>query len=44
MDTPTINEKPKETPSSSDNDKTFNRLQGLQILIKKESALKDLCK
>jgi len=42
MDTPTINEKPKETPSPSDNDKTFNRLQGLQILLKKESALKDL--
>ena len=44
MDTSTINEKPKETPSSSDNDKTFYRLQGLQILLKKESALKDLCK
>ena len=44
MDTPKINEKAKETPSSSDNDKTFNILQGLEILLKKESALKDLCK
>ena len=26
------------------NDKTFNRLKELQIVIKKESALKELCK
>ena len=44
METSTINENPKEIPSPLDNDKTFNRLQGLQILLKKESALKDLCK
>jgi hypothetical protein len=25
-------------------DKTFNRLKELQILVKKESALKELCK
>ena len=44
MEASTINEKTKEIPLPSDNDKTFNRLQGLQILLKKESALKDLCK
>ena len=44
METSTINEKTKEIPLPSDNDKTFNRLQGLKILLKKESALKDLCK
>ena len=27
-----------------DNDKTFNRLKQLQDLLKKESALKELCK
>ena len=27
----------------SDNDKTFNRLKELQVLVKKESALKELC-
>ena len=27
-----------------DNDKTFNRLKELQTLVKKESALKELCK
>ena len=27
-----------------DNDKTFNRLRQLQDLLKKESALKELCK
>jgi hypothetical protein len=26
------------------NDRTFNRLKELQIVIKKESALKELCK
>ena len=30
--------------NSSQNDKTFNRLRYLQSLIKKESALKELCK
>ena len=29
---------------SMNNDKTFNKLKELQILIKKESALKELCK
>lgn len=28
---------------SSDIDKTFNRLKGLQTLIKTESSLKELC-
>ena len=32
------------TPNTFDNDKTFNRLRDLQSLIKKESALKELCK
>ena len=31
-----------EIPSNSD--KTFNKLKELQILLKKESALKELCK
>ena len=53
METPTtVNEEtPKSisTPTpfgssdSSDDDKTFNRLKELQTLIKKESALKELC-
>ena len=30
--------------NSHDNDKTFNRLKELQALLKKESALKELCK
>ena len=29
---------------SSDNDKALNRLHNLQILIKKEACLKELCK
>ena len=29
---------------SSNNDKIFNRLKELQVLIKKESSLKELCK
>ena len=29
---------------SSNNDKTFIKLQELQTLLKKESALKELCK
>jgi hypothetical protein len=33
-----------ENNSIIDNDKTFNRLKELQKLIKKESALKELCK
>ena len=33
-----------ENSSINDNDKTFNRLKELQKLIKKESALKELCK
>ena len=53
METPTIVEEeapisiPTSTPfgssDSSDDDKTFNRLKELQTLIKKESALKELC-
>ena len=34
----TIIEAPKDI------DKTFNRLKELQVLLKKESALKELCK
>ena len=35
-----------ETPDLklNSNDKTFNKLRDLQSLIKKESALKELCK
>ena len=33
-----INEKPQDI------DKTFNKLKELQSLLKKESALKELCK
>ena len=44
MEDPILNEKSKEKPTSSDSDKTFNKLKGLQILLKKESALKELCK
>ena len=32
----------KEQPSNDD--KTFNKLKELQSLLKKESALKELCK
>ena len=35
-------ETPQTTPIH--NEKTFNRLRHLQTLIKKESALKELCK
>jgi hypothetical protein len=37
-------ESEKNEEKSSDTDKTFNRLKELQYLLKKESALKDLCK
>lgn len=30
--------------SDKDNDETFNRLLEIQLLIKKESGLKELCK
>ena len=53
METPTIGneETPKsistpipcDSSDSSDDDITFNRLKELQTLIKKESALKELC-
>ena len=39
--------KPRSSWCLSDNndiDKTFNRLKELQTLLKKESALKELCK
>ena len=32
------------TPENEDNDYTFNRLREIQLLIKKESGLKELCK
>ena len=32
------------TPLDTSDDKTFNKLKELQALIKKESALKELCK
>lgn len=37
---------PKEDINSIDNDsdKSFNRLQNLQLLIQKHSGLKELCK
>ena len=37
---------PKEEINSIDNnnDKSFNRLQNLQLLIQKHSGLKELCK
>ena len=38
------NNKINETESIQDKDKTFNRLKELQALIKKESALNELCK
>ena len=33
-----------DTETNKEKDKTFNRLKYLQILLKKESALKELCK
>ena len=44
-----ITPKPASSPNinntdASDNDKTFNRLKELQVLLKKESSLKELCK
>ena len=38
------NKKETKVTSNSSKDKTFNRLKELQALIKKESALKELCK
>ena len=41
----TIKDNIQITPeNNNDNDKTFNRLKDLQTLLKKESALKELCK
>ena len=37
-------EKRQEIPSNQIKDRTFNRLKELQVVIKKESALKELCK
>ena len=34
----------KDTKKTTTNNSTFNRLRELQALIKKESALKELCK
>ena len=38
------NQEKKENQQNQQNDKTFNRLKELQDLLKKESALKELCK
>lgn len=35
---------PGDNITSDDKDKTLNKLQKLQLLIKKESSLKELCK
>ena len=44
-DSDTIKDNIQITPeNNNDNDKTFNRLKDLQTLLKKESALKELCK
>lgn len=32
------------TPDNENNDYTFNKLREIQLLIKKESGLKELCK
>ena len=41
----TIKDNIQITPeNNNDNDKTFNKLKDLQTLLKKESALKELCK
>ena len=37
-------DKSPEKSQAQINDRTFNRLKELQIVIKKESALKELCK
>ena len=37
-------DKRSEKSQAQINDRTFNRLKELQIVIKKESALKELCK
>ena len=39
-----INQGTPNIVNQTTNDKTFNRLRELQMLIKKESALKELCK
>jgi hypothetical protein len=39
-----INERRKKRNTFHEVDKTFNRLKELQALIKKEAALKELCK
>ena len=44
METKTRNDNCIITGNSLDSDKTFNKLKELQSLLKKESALKELCK
>ena len=39
-----INHESSNSFNITNDDKTFNRLKKLQMLIKKESALKELCK
>ena len=38
------NNNPENITSVKSSDSTFDRLRELQILLKKESALKELCK
>ena len=38
------NQNTQISEKSQDIDKTFNKLKELQLLLKKESALKELCK
>ena len=38
-----VQETDEKTPEESNKDKTFNKLKELQTLLKKESALKELC-
>ncbi len=37
------NPKHEDLKNAPDEDKTFNRMKELQTLLKKESALKELC-
>ena len=39
-----LEEKDYEKENKIENDKTFNKLKKIQLLLRKESALNDLCK
>lgn len=41
---PLIDSHPLESKPKQSKDKTFNNLRELQLLLKKESALRELCK